>query len=427
MSDSYSPTERMIAGVLARVPFIKKIIKKSYSQLVYLRSKKDYEYKSDLDVVCLNANPVRESFFGYFDKTPASEKGYTLIHITDARTDCLPQSSKAVSLAVIDPTGEVLFEVETYAFNWQQGSRAHWLDNDHFIFNDYDEQNQRYVSRMYSVTAQKEIKRFDYAVQESFQNDYFLSLNYRRLMAMRPDYGYRNLPAMTKDELQTTKHDGIWKVVLNSGKSELLLSISDIKRIDHEENFDIAKHKVNHVSICPSGEHFFFLHRYFVGQRRFDRLMLSTTDGKQIKVLAAYGMVSHCFWVDDSSILGYLRGPGEKDAYWLINIHTGNMIHFADGALDSYGDGHPHVVGDWFITDTYPDKARMQCLLLCNWKTGEVKCLGEFFHGFSFDGETRCDLHPRMSTDGNSVFFDSVFSGKRQLYRISLNEESSAK
>ena len=423
MSDSYSPLERAIARILARAPFIKSIIKRCYSQLVYLRSKKDYKYKSSCDVACLNVNQGKESFFGYFDKSPVSKGGYTLIHKTAEKTDCLPLRDKAVSLSVIAPTGEELFAVETNTFNWQQGSRAHWLDEDNFIFNDFDTKAQKYVSRVYSIATKQEVKQFGYAVQDSYKTDYFLSLNYRRLMTMRPDYGYRSLPVMNKDELQNTDDDGIWKVDFDSGEGQLLLSISDVKEVEYEPSFDNATHKVNHVSISRSGEHFIFLHRYFVGQRRVDRLMLSSADGKQVKSLVAFGMVSHCFWADDSTILGYLRGPGEKDAYWLIDIHTGNMTHFADGVLDSYGDGHPHVVGDWFITDTYPDKARMQYLLLCNWKTGEVKSLGEFYHGFGYNGETRCDLHPRLSEDGCNVFFDSVFSGKRQLYRISLNEE----
>jgi Tol biopolymer transport system component len=58
--------------------------------------------------------------------------------------------------------------------------------------------------------------------------------------------------------------------------------------------------------------------------------------------------------------------------------------------------------------------------LLCNWKTNEVKKIGEFFHGFNFVGETRCDLHPRLSSDGKTVFFDSVFEGRRRLYCMEL-------
>jgi hypothetical protein len=129
-------------------------------------------------------------------------------------------------------------------------------------------------------------------------------------------------------------------------------------------------------------------------------------------------MVSHYFWVDDKTLLCYMRGPGKKDAYWLVDIDSVSFEHFA--GLDGLGDGHPHVHGDWFIADTYPNKSRMQQLNLINWKTGEVKNLGEFFHGFEFKGETRCDLHPRFSPCGKKVYFDSVFSGKRRLYKMDL-------
>ncbi|MFA0071821.1 glycosyl transferase, partial [Vibrio breoganii] len=75
---------------------------------------------------------------------------------------------------------------------------------------------------------------------------------------------------MNKDELQNTDDDGIWKVDFDSGEGQLLLSISDVKEVEYEPSFDNATHKVNHVSISRSGEHFIFLHRYFVGQRRVD-------------------------------------------------------------------------------------------------------------------------------------------------------------
>lgn len=421
MSKAYSNYERMIARFLSNLPFLKKIVKKYYSYVVYVFSKRKEKLQSDFEVKLVLKEHEQETFFGYFDKSPVNNSGFTLLHLSELNTTKLPSNQQSISIAVVGPQGGKRLVTSSFAYNWQQGTRAHWINDDNFIFNDYDQATKEYISRVYSIQTMQQTRRFSFSVQDSYKDQYFLALNYRRLMAMRPDYGYRNLPALTEEELQQTDNDGIWKVSIETGQSELLLSIDNVKAIDHQSSFDNATHKVNHVSISRSGEHFIFLHRYFVGQRRVDRLMVSTTDGKEVKTLAAYGMVSHCFWADDSTILGYLRGPGEKDAYWLIDIHTGNMTHFANGVLDSYGDGHPHVVGDWFITDTYPDKARMQYLMLCNWKTGEVKRLGEFFHGFNFNGETRCDLHPRMSPDGNSVFFDSVFSGKRQLYRISLN------
>ncbi len=422
MGNSYNPLERTIARVLSKTPLIKKVIKHVYSKLVYLKSKKSYQFKSNFTIIEVGSSIDREKFFGYYDKSPSAACGLTIVHQTEQRTDQLPDSNCEIEISILDGNDNKLLGVGTRSFNWQQGSRTHWLDEEHFIFNDFDENTRKYISRIYSVITKDEVTRYDYPVQDSYKNQYYLSINYQRLMTLRPDYGYRNLPNLDYTQLLDTSNDGIWKVSLSNGDTELLYSIDDVKTVDDDGNFSDAIHKVNHVSISPSGDNFIFLHRYFFGQRRIDRLMLAKADGSSIKRLASYGMVSHCFWADEHTILGYLRGPNGKDAYWLIDIQTGDFTHFANGDLDKYGDGHPHVVGDWFITDTYPDKSRMQHLLLCNWKTGAFKEIGEFFHGFNYSGETRCDLHPRLSADGKSLFFDSVYSGKRKLYRIELNQ-----
>ncbi|OOE88692.1 TolB-like translocation protein, partial [Salinivibrio sharmensis] len=286
--------------------------------------------------------------------------------------------------------------------------------------NDFDEKNHNYVARVFSIKENKEVTCFDKPVQDSCKTDYFISLNYQRLMTLRPDYGYRNLPTLNDDELNECEKDGLWRVDFETGKSELLISIADARNVKPRDEFDAAVHKFNHVMISPDGNRLIFMHRYLIGKRRFDRLLLADAKTGAMKLLSDFGMVSHCFWADDNTVLGYMRGPEEKDGYWLLDVDTGEFTPFAHEVLSKYGDGHPHVVGDWFITDTYPDKARMQHLLQCNWKTGEVKHVGEFFHCFQFSGETRCDLHPRLTPDGKAVYFDSVFTGERKLYRMEL-------
>ena len=290
------------------------------------------------------------------------------------------------------------------------------------LFRSFDSQKQNYVSHVLSIGQVAIVKSFEYPVQDSFKLDYFLSLNYQRLMTLRPDYGYRNLPNLNATELNNLEHDGLWKVDYATGNAKLLISLATAYQYQPKPDFAHGLHKLNHVMISPDGKQFIFMHRCLVNGRRFDRLFLADATSGDLKLLADHGMVSHCFWADNNTILGYMRGPGEKDAYWLLDITTGEFTQFGAGKLERYGDGHPHVYGDWFITDTYPNKARMQHLILCNWKTGEVKELGEFFHGFEYVGESRCDLHPRFAPDGKAVFFDSVFSGKRQLYRMELNQ-----
>jgi hypothetical protein len=421
MTNFYSSTERLIACALSSAPRLKKAIKNIYQYANWRIHKKPYFFQSSYPIQSI-CNEYRESFFGYYDKCPLSTYDSFLIYHTNTYpTRQFPDSIMSVEIVLQEASsGKLLVRLPSSSYNWQQGCRAHWLNNDLMVFNDFEEVTGNYVACVFSASNLRKVKGFAFPIQDTFGTDYFLSLNYRRLMALRPDYGYRNLPPLTKVQLADVENDGIWRIEYDSGKSQLLVSFADMCRVAPKSSFAAAIHKANHVMISPSGDKFIFLHRYYVGKRRFDRLMLANAETGDLRLLADYGIVSHCFWADENTILGYLRGPGNKDAYWLIDVATGNFTRFGDGVLDKYGDGHPHVHGDWFVTDTYPDKARMQHLILANWKTGEFRELGEFFHGFEYSGETRCDLHPRFSPDGKSVFFDSVFDGKRRLYRMDL-------
>lgn len=424
MSRTYNRIERAIAYNMSRFPFLKSFLKKIYARINYIVYRKGASFQSDRTPRILLGKNHRdyESFFGYYDKSPVSSTGFVLLHLTGYSTTKVPKADEPISIAVYDRVNDqFIFETSTYAYNWQQGARVQWLNNDLFIFNDFDKNHRSYISRVCSLTQNGDVKQFNLPVQDAFGAVYFLSINYQRLLTLRPDYGYHNLPPLTSEELREIKNDGIWKVEYEDGASCLLYTIQQVINTDQQQVFENAIHKVNHVMISPNGEHFIFLHRYFLSQQRFDRLMLAKSDGSGLKTLASYDMVSHCAWVDDTTIIGYLRGPGNRDGYWFIDIKTGNFTPLAGGILDKYGDGHPHVNGDWLVTDTYPDKARMQQLILCNWKTGEIRQEGEFFHGFKYKNEMRCDLHPRLTLSEQCIFFDSVFSGSRKLYSMDVD------
>jgi hypothetical protein len=422
MKTSYSLLERYLAKKLKSTPRIKKLTKQCYQFIMLILHKKTYKKNTVCKLTPYTGG--NETFFGYYDKTPInSNERYILYHSTGCTTKHKPDPSKPVEIIVQDPkSDEIVLRIPSFAYNWQQGCRTQWLDADHFIFNDFDVSHKKYISRVWSVSNLKEKQVFDYPVQDAYYTDYFLSLNYQRLMTLRPDYGYSNLPGLNKTELSNTDQDGIWKIDYRTGKGVLLVSLTAMSAVQPNKHMKDAIHKVNHVMISPSGKQFIFLHRYYIGKRRIDRLLLADSTTAKLSLLADYGMISHCFWADNKTILSYFRGPDKKDAYRLIDTETGIFTMVVDERLEQYGDGHPHVHGDWFVTDTYPDKARMQHLILANRKTREVKELGEFFHGLQYSGETRCDLHPRFSPDGRAVFFDSVFSGKRQFYRMDISE-----
>ena len=416
---NYNPFERAIARTLNRFPSLKSFAKSTYSRIMFYKNKKSYKNKTYSELTCFSVDN-KSSFFGYYDKSPENSKGLVLVYLTQANTSEKPSLKQKVTLAVFNQDDNILVRLPINAHNWQQGARAQWIDQDLFIYNDFDYTTNSYVSRVYSVSNNLEIKKFNLPVQDSYQKDYFISINYQRLMSLRADYGYRNLDNLNNEQLAKIDNDGLWKINFETGESELFISIAEVCKLKSKDDFINATHKLNHVIISKDGSKFIFMHRYRINGQRFDRLLVANAKTAEISVLSDYGMVSHCFWVDNNTILGYMRGPGNIDGYWLLDVISGRFSELPCKDIVKFGDGHPYVHGDWFITDTYPDKARMQHLLWCNWKTGEVKEVGEFFHGFQFNGESRCDLHPRLSADGHSVYFDSVFTGKRQLYKMRL-------
>lgn len=416
---NYSPLERGLAKILSKLPLLKKIAKLVYSRIVYILHRNNVHIVS-VNVV-KNYKTNKETFFGYYDKSPSNLNGLVLLHSTDQNTKKTPTISPIKVQVFSKQYNKAIFELETSSYNWQQGSRLHWVSNDEFIFNDYDTDTQRYSARLFSVSSQLETAKFNFPVQDSFQREYYLSINYERLMAMRPDYGYRNKPALSNIELSDFKNDGIWKVDFKTGESDLIVSISDICNSFPGNELQMASHKFNHIMISPDGSKFVFMHRYIIQGKRVDRLFVCNNDGSSLKLIANNGMVSHCFWKNNEVVFGYLRGEDNRDSYWFINVETGEFSEFKNELLSQQGDGHPNVYGKYFITDTYPNKARMQKLLLGNFETGEVKILGEFFHSFRYTDETRCDLHPRFSVDGKSIYFDSVYSGKRTLCEMEVD------
>ena len=419
---SFSPIERFIARLLEKTPYIKKIIKSAYIRFIYILNKKTFTHKSMFDLNVMSSESGAESFFGYYDKSPSNINGLVLSHISEiCITSKIPNATSSVNVVLFEENIiKKELSISTSSYNWQQGARLHWLNDELFIYNDFNSEDSRYVAKVVNAQSLEKVKEFSLPVQDSFGTNYFLSLNYRRLMSLRPDYGYRNLPDLSTREVSSLDNDGIWRVDYETGNSTLLVSLAQICKVDSLPIFQEALHKANHVMISPNGKRFIFMHRYLVGKRRFDRLFLADSETGELNLLSDFGMVSHCFWADNNTVLGYMRGPQGVDGYWLLNVDSVEFKAFEHGKLSQYGDGHPHVSGDWFITDTYPDKSRMQHLILCNWKTGEVREIGEFFHGFQFQGESRCDLHPRFSKDGKTVFFDSVFTGERKLYSMDI-------
>lgn len=419
---NFSSRERLIARLLSRVPFLKGTVKSIYIKICYIFNRKNYRFKIHLNQIRKVSviDPIEsadETFFGYYDKSPENKNGWVIFNETAYNTQKHPTSNRPLWINIINLcTKEVIPISNTFSYNWQQGCRAQWLDENCFIFNFFD--GKSYNSCIYDIIGGRVVNTFDRAVQDSHRFDYFLSVNYQRIMRLRPDYGYRNLPLLSYSDLKDTENDGIWRTDFSTSKERLAVSIHELEQLSPHPSFKGAYHKVNHVMISPDGQSFIFIHRWYSSGRRHDRLIWS--DFSKLRILSDEDMVSHMCWIDNDRLFGYLRHTG-KDGFYFINLVTGEFT--SCNAINDLrlGDGHPSYHDGWIVFDSYPDKSRMQHLYLYNIERDSVMKLLELFQSTRYNGESRCDLHPRFSPDGFRIYFDTVFSGSRRLAYIDVS------
>lgn len=421
--------EQKINYQLNKYPGVKKVIKRVYQRTMYTISPK---IKSEGNIVRISPDDnSHEYFFGYYDKSPwdASDRYMLCLRANNTWSDVSPKEKADIIL--IDTAlpesdkNRVRKIAETRSWNVQQACMAQWLGPDfssRILFNDY--RDGKYVSVIKEIESGKEkvIPAPVYSVSKDGKTA--LTLDFSRLYNLRPGYGYYNVPETTKD-IALPDATAVWKIDLESGDAQPLLTYKDFASFQpRPEMQEVGSvHKVNHLMLSPSGKRSMVLYRWFVGQRKYTRLItFDTADGKNMYVLSDDDMVSHCFWKDDEHILAFENKKDGGPGYYLMKDKTQDYIHCWP---ELNGDGHPSYSpnGKYIVTDAYPDRARVASIRVMD-GTDEKKdvttVVARVFAPFKYDNDTRCDLHPRWNRKGDTICFDSVFEGHRGLYIVRL-------
>lgn len=420
--------EQKINYQLNKVPGIKKYIKRGYQLACYAASKK---ITVEGDVKRVSPNDKSEYFFGYYDKSPWDATGRYMLCMKAKDTWSAP-----------DPVGEaeiMLFDLNlkpedkdyckklatTHTWNVQQGCMAHWVGPDYsskILYNDL--RDGKYCSVILDVVS-KEERVLPMAVYTlSADGKTALSLDFSRLHSLRLGYGYSALPETTKG-IALPDTACIWKMDLETGVVTELFKYTDFANFQPrpEMREEGSVHKVNHLMLSPNGKRFMVLYRWFVGQRKYTRLITCNIDGTDMYVLSDDDMVSHCYWKNDEEIIAFERKKEYGPGFYLMKDKTQEWTHIWPQLSN---DGHPSYCptdNSLVVFDTYPSRSRIQEVKLGrdnDTEGGSVKTIAKVFSPFKYDNDTRCDLHPRWSRDGKKVCFDSVFEGHRGLYVVEL-------
>jgi Tol biopolymer transport system component len=374
--------------------------------------------------------PPGHHFFGYYDKSPWNASGRRMLAMAVDYFDRNPEKGEALTLGTIDRDGGNTFEPfgRTLAWSWQQGTMLQWLGMQpeaHAIYNTVDE--DRYVAVIRNVRSGqiRTLPRSIYTV--SRDGHQALTLDFERVNRLRPGYGYIALPERDPDN-PAPDDRGIYWMDTKTGENKLIITLAWAATHRPADHLKEGQHWFNHLLFNPSGTRFIFLHRWRnVGRRSWwTRLYTANRDGGEIRLLSDHGMVSHFDWRDDHTILAWTRTPDDGNHFYLIDDRTGEHTVFGGDVLTQ--DGHCSWSPDrrWVLNDTYPDKQRMQTLMLYHPETGRRIDIGRFYQPPELYGRPyRCDLHPRWNRRGTQVCIDSTHEGSRQMYVIDVSAVTS--
>ncbi len=364
-------------------------------------------------------------WFGYYDKCPWSADGRLMLAMEVDFMDRIPTGEDGIRVGLVDLESGTEFHAldETRAWCWQQGTMLQWLGTDPnrlIIYNSIED--GRYVSVIRDVHSgeTRTLPRPVYAV--SPDGTQAVSLNFARVGRTRPGYGYYALPDPGLGQMHPDD-DGIWWMDLQTGETELIVTLDQIVGIAHRQSME-NENWFNHMQFCTDGSRFLWLHRwYYHGSPRwFTRLFTAGPDGSDICLLADDDMISHFDWRDERHILAWATHRQIGDRYFLYRDESPWFETVGDDVFTT--DGHcSYSPGDrrYILTDTYPDAEAKRTLLLYDTQTGQRADIGRFLSPRRYTGEIRCDLHPRWSRDGTQVCFDSLHEGERQLYVIDIS------
>lgn len=350
---------------------------------------------------------------------------------------------------------------ETRAFNWQQGAMLQWLGPDfrgRVVYNDVEENH--FVARIAGRNGQilRTISWPVYGVTPDGRTS--ISLQFERSYWCRA-YHYESV-CNPEWNVQIAKGDGIFSVDLETGDVKRIISIDTILQCDKDQDFDSAKHWIEHVMLNPSGTRFAFYHRYSKENGYRTRALTSNLNGNDLFLLPGWrdSEYSHLGWKNDNEYIIYTgqrlsvgkaydriinrsrRGLLISKVYRrFLASHVPKKIRNATlstsafkiyrdlyGATGEYAteilpnDGHPSftVDGIYMLTDTYADADGYRHLLVFNNQTGKILELGRFYSPFNNCGY-RSDLHPRFSLDRKLVIIDTAHTGKHQMIVLLLD------
>ena len=354
----------------------------------------------------------------------------------------LPKAGERCVLGLVDlQDGNRFIPIATTAcWNFQEAAMAHWMNDSEILFNDSRDGKFVAVILNWKTKEERILPMPVSAVSED--RTWALSVNYARLSIVRPDYGYAGKGQDARSDVEWPVDDGLWKMDLATGGTELLLSVAAArdqmpppKRVAGKPGQPLAY--FCHTVISKDGKKIFFLARsidWFDVSTHKTSIWETTavtvdSDGRNLRPCFKKGWSgSHFNWAPDGSHRmlmtviwnGEKRKPGERFNWSPVEFAVGaedKVRRIGAGVLDWDWHCLYSPDGKFMSAETYWTKNFERPWVLVRLADGMVKPMGAFYvpEGYR-QSHWRCDLHARYRPDGRQIAFNSTHEGSRQVY-----------
>lgn len=309
----------------------------------------------------------KHHFFGYIGQCrtiPWSSDGRYILGLETGFMDRMPEPEDVADIVLIDTQeGNKIIPLDrSRGWNPQQGTMFYWRPGKtaEFLFNDRDQRSGKVFAVLYDATQRQRVREYrfdDTPVGNSgmAQNgQWFLAINYGRLARLRPVTGYPKAYDWT-EKSAAPSDDGIFRIEVDSGKKQLLVSYAQLKEKLRELDPRIeTRHLFINHTLCnrESDLIYFYCRADFEGEasERLNVPFTMKTDGRDLTVQRVF-LGGHPDWADGSLIIGakdkqqvvydtltqrivsilggaeLFPNPGgdiavSPDARWLVNGHS---------------------------------------------------------------------------------------------------------
>lgn len=358
-------------------------------------------------------------FFAYYDmRATAEHSGKKHLCHRVSFMDRLPRADDICEIGYLEDRRFHLIGTTT-AWNFQQGAMLeyHPFLPDTVIYNVCENGDFKTLIHNYLTGEKKFCERA--TACHSPNGKYGLAVDFGRIYAFRPGYGYAGFVDENAD-VCVPENDGVFLCDFESGKSKLLVSYADMYKTSGFAPDD--KILVNHITFNRDSDRYVMLVRNFPKPGGWWSTSMVIGDLKgNIKTVLSNTYVSHYHWKNGFEIVAHCTVDGVTSMFE-INVDTGAaknlyLPYFEEpGNPDihcNYSPDRKYIIGDGYPHEHY------RSLIAYSLESGRSVKLFKVLGDDPAIIDIRCDLHARFVYGGSTISYDTIHNGKRQIATVS--------